>query len=294
MDTETISACSPFGGILYLVCDNVEPQEIEIDCYDVGRYPIYCRGCPAIWEATQGLEAPWGEIETQFVFFTVPTSFMHRFPSKDPGCEGIDKLLSALLTFMCDEREGPYRVIFDVEVPTSLRKTFYPLILPIESLEMIFRCERPSRELIQFLHLIAFRSLPLASLPTNAREALAALAAYSVGTQFWPDQESQIAAMIRTASPLFAQFMKIYAAADKRLFPSAIAAVRPRLTGTVGKGQINYGFFVKRLNTGCARELTRSLLDESVTATRPDVAYELSASENLEEYHMNPFNRDRS
>jgi hypothetical protein len=195
---------------------------------------------------------------------------------------------------MCDEREAPYRVIFDVEVPYHIRRTFYPLILPIENLELIFQCDSPNPALLQFMHLIAFRSLPWASLPTNAREGLAGLAAYSVGIKFWPNEEEQIKGMIRTASPLFAQFMKIYAEADKRLFPAALAAVRPRFTGTLGKGHINYGFFVVKLSSGCSRELTRSLLDDSVTATRPDVAYELGASEDLEDYHLNAWETERA
>jgi hypothetical protein len=66
------------------------------------------------------------------------------------------------------------------------------------------------------------------------------------------------------------------------------------LTGTIGKGRINYGFFVKKLTTACGRDLTRTLQDESVTATRPDVAYELSASENLEDYHLNPWETERA
>jgi hypothetical protein len=60
----------------------------------------------------------------------------------------------------------------------------------------------------------------------------------------------------------------------------------PFVRDSGGKGRIAYGFFVQRLSQGCGSGLTQSLLYNSVTSTRPDLAYELGASENLEEYHI--------
>jgi hypothetical protein len=214
LDEGEIEICSPFGGIVYIVCEGADHMTIDLNFYEVGRHPLYSRGNPALWQETHNFDAPWGEIETQ-------------------------------------------------------------------------------AGLIQFLHHFALHSFLPGSLPANAREALASLAAYSVVMGVWPEQEPEIRGFVPSPSPLYAQFLKIYIASDKKLFPMALGATRPRVSETGGKGQITYGFFVKKLTQVCGSTLTQALLDDAATATRPDDGYELGASENLEEYHLNPWEMDR-
>jgi hypothetical protein len=288
LDAAATDICSPCGGILYVTSDADQSIVVDARFYRVGRHPLYARGAPDAWQDTRDCAAPWGELETLFAIFTVPTDFLRSLDNVEEVCAALDALIAAVLAFMCDDRTAPYRVVFDVEISQAARRNFYPLIVPVEHAAAIFAPRTLCEPLVQFLHHIALRSFPQASMPTNAREALASLAAYSVAVAAWPAQEAQIRAFIRSPSPLFPQFLKIYLESDKRQFLAAIAAVRPRLSSSGGKGRITYGFFVKKLAQGCGRDLTQTLLDESVTATRPDIGYELGAAENLEEYRIEP------
>jgi hypothetical protein len=280
--------CSPCGGILYVTCDADQPIVVDARFYRVGRHPLYARGAPDAWLETRDCAAPWGELETLFAIFTAPTAFLRGLENVEEVCAALDALIASVLAFMCDDRTAPYRVVFDVEVSPAARRNFYPIIVPVEHAAAIFAPRTLCEPLVQFLHHIAFRSCPPASMPTNAREALASLAAYAVAVAAWPAQEAEVRALIRSPSPLFPQFLKIYLESDKKQFLAAIAAVRPRLSSSGGKGHITYGFFVKKLAQGCGKALTQTLLDESVTATRPDIGYELGAAENLEEYRIEP------
>jgi hypothetical protein len=289
-DTEI---CSPFGGILYVVCEGTDHATVDISFYDVGRHPMYSRGNPAVWEETRELDAPWAEVETHFAIFSLPTNFLNRLPALDRAVADIDNLISAVLAFMSDDRILPYRIVLDPEMSPATRRQFYPLALSLENARAIFPPRTPSEPLIQLLHHVALRSFLPGTLPTNAREALAALAAYSVATNGWPEEEPKIRDLVRSPSPLYVQFLRIYIESDKKLFPMALEITRPRVSETGGKGQITYGFFVKKLTQVCGSRLTQALLDEAVTATRADVGYELGVSENLEEYHLNPWETDR-
>jgi hypothetical protein len=292
LENTTVEICSPFGGILYIVAEGAEDVRVDVTFCNVGRHPFFSRGDPALWEQTRALPAPWAEVETCFIIFTLPTSFLITLEQPDAACQHIDDLVRMALEFMQDETFAPYRVVFDVEVSAAARRVFYPLILPIENARPIFLCEQPSEALIQFLHHIALRSLRPGSFPTNAREALAALTAYVVASAAWPEQESHIKDMVNSPSPLFNAFFRIYASSDKRLFPSTLSAVRPRISGSAGKGHMVYGFFVKKLSLGCGSDLSQSLLEGSVTATRPDVGAELGASEDLDDYHLDPWENE--
>jgi hypothetical protein len=284
--------CSPFGGILYVVCEGAGHTTVDVDFYDVGRHPIYSRGNPSIWEETCEVDAPWAEIETHFAIFSLPTSFLSRVQPLDRAIVEIDTLLSQVLAFMADERVLPYRIVFDPEVSPITRRQFYPLVLPLETVSAIFPPRRPSESLIQLLHHVALRSISPGTFLTNAREALASLAAYSVAANAWPEEEPKIRDIVRSPSPLYVQFLKIYLESDKKLFPKALEITRSRTNQSDGNARSTYGFFVKKLTLVCGSRLAQALLDDSVTATRPDVGYELGASENLEEYHLDDWGMD--
>jgi hypothetical protein len=283
----TIQIGSPFGGIIYVTCDEnpgQEPLAIVLTFCHVGRHPFFTVHDPGLWNETKDLDAPWAELETRFIIFTLPATFLRSLPDLPGLANRIDVIVNELLKFMSDDSVSAYRVIFDVTVTDSMANA-EAIFLPIETLDDVLLHEGPSVALLSLFQLIAERSIPPLGFPTNAKSALASLAAYSTAESIWPPDEFR--SMLRARSPLFAPMVQIYSTCDKSAFPSAFADVRAKMHGRANKQYFLYKLFVKRLAhlTG-AGGACHFLLDNANVTSTSKVGFVLGPSESLAEYHL--------
>jgi hypothetical protein len=234
---------------------------------------------------TQSLSAPWGEIETEFVIFTVPVS-VFAVVDLAHACEVLNVMFSTLLAFLADESASPFRVVFDVEIGHPSAAIDYPLFLPIEFAEVILTATAPCDSLIQMLHRIAKLSLPSSDLPNEAREALVLLAVYSAGLKVWPDKQDEILALVHTSSPLWVPLLKIYTESSQEMFPRAIAQIRPKLipgaSGAVPLDRV----FVKTLSKLCDQDFTKEFYGKGGFFAVRRRSTESTPSEGLLDYSL--------
>jgi hypothetical protein len=256
LDETSVVLCSPFGGIIYVGCDQVPFSGFDLKFYDVGRHPIYSGLDEEVQADTFFLSAPWGEIETQFAIFTVPVSMFSCAMTMREMCDQIDLMLRTLLLFLADESAVPYRVVFDVEIGPRGHGVDYPLFFPVDSAESILAATEPSEALFQFLLRIARVSLPRSDLPDEIREGVLVLAVYVAQASIWRDGLEAIISMIHTSSPLWMPFLKIYTESRKTVFPELMSQLRPRLWGCTS-GPTMDRLFVKTLSILCEKDMSR-------------------------------------
>jgi hypothetical protein len=281
--------CSPYGGIIYLVCEDPPPSlSFDIIFHDVGRYPIYSRFDESIFMESQVLTAPWGEIETRFVIFTVPVSIFASGIDLPHACDQLDLMVGTMLGFLADESISPYRVVFDVEIGATHPNEDYLLFLPVENAETILTPTEPSEALFRFLHRIARLSLPRSELPDEVRGAISVLAVYVAAEKLWPDKKEGICLMIHTSSPLWLPFLKIYSESKKNAFPETLAQLRPKLKqgGATNNGQLMNRLFVKTLSHCCSKDLSHDFFGPNGLLSKRRRASDGGPSDGLLEYTL--------
>jgi hypothetical protein len=289
LDSLTFELCSPFGGIVYVGCDDRAPSfGFDITFHGVGRHPMYSSVEDDAMSDTHFLSAPWGEIETEFVIFTVPVSVFSSSIDLRCACEVLNGMLRTLLSFLADESASPFRVVFDVEIAHPSTAPDYPLFMPVEAAEAVLGAAAPCDALVQMLHRIAKLSLPPSELPSEVREALVVLAVYAAAVTAWPNREEEILLMIHTSSPLWMPLLRIYSAFAKDVFPNAMMQIRPRLApGAAGAMPLDRQF-VKALSKLCDKDFSKQFYGPGGLLAIRRRATEHAPSEGLADYTLDP------
>jgi hypothetical protein len=273
LDHPDVEICSPFGGILYIGCTEPQYTAFDIELRNVGRHPVCTAGDQSLSGETQTMLAPWGEIVTEFVIFTVPRTLFSSLFQVFISCTRLDHMVSEVLAFLADNRTSPYRVVFDVEMTASSHEIDYPFFLPIEFAENIFQNGEPSVALFQFLQGIAFRSLP--RFRRTAREALAALAVWDAVSAWRPENADEIRDMIHTSSRLFPVLKKIHEEIGAAEFTPTLKRIR----AAAGKAYDLDAMLMNALSMLCRRDLSAEFCEAEAPAPS-------GASDGLFEYRL--------
>jgi hypothetical protein len=281
---------SPFGGIIYVIQDGLPVDlplsRISLTVSGVFRHPFFCETDPDAWEATRSSPAPWGEIETEFVVFTAPTSQIMRLRDIRGFVSFINHIMKHLLSFTSDECPVLYRIVFDVEVVTPPSSDSYPIFLSMTIADELFRDMAPSVALFEVLESVAQRSLPTVGFPIDSRLALAKLAACATFEAFWADEPVE-KFVIGEQDSLFQTMLALYHHHAPDLFPSALKHVRGKITCAAPAPDFFYTMFVDRVYArGQVRDSTAAIGavepdsdDESVASTL--VEFEITAKTDM-------------
>jgi hypothetical protein len=185
--TPEIEIASPFGGIVYITAqDVIDPVAVDVTLRNVARHPLYALGDRDSWEDTKDCPAPWAEIETHMVIFTVPTRYFQDLDNFEIVIGQIDRLIVSDLRFLSDMAVAPYRVVFDVDI-AQREPEEGPIYVQVGCGSVLFTSMDPSSDLFTLLNLIGRRSLPNPGLPNHVRDGLAILAAISAIREKWPE-----------------------------------------------------------------------------------------------------------
>jgi hypothetical protein len=243
-----VEIASPFGGILYVVQEDADPDAIYHFCLTisrVSRYPFSVTGTDT-WAESKAFATPWAEFVTQYAIFALATDVLVAVSDHQSFCNFIDTLVGLALAFLADESVRPYRVIFDVQHRPSPAPDGCPIVLSISQMDELFAKIRPTATLFTLLEEIAFRSLPTWGFPVDTRDALATLAAYVAFEDVW--SEDDIGSYItHPKSSLFMTMIQICHGHPKSLFPEAMEFVRSKMGWPADTPDFYYNIFVRRI-----------------------------------------------
>ncbi|OHS99155.1 hypothetical protein TRFO_34473 [Tritrichomonas foetus] len=225
-DDETIEITSPYGGIVYVVYEESDTEvdiELLVTFRNITRHTSFLTSSP---DSFQIFDVPWGEIETQFVIFTVPVDVFTNYPELDNFCNFIDNILSKVLLFTSDQSIRLFRVVFDVKSIDDEPSIGYPIIISIDLIKGIFGSNsKPTAELFSLLTYIATVSMPEGIFEQSSIESFAALAAISAFQDTWEGIDP-LQFAVNTPPELFNAMYELYQKHNKSAFIQAFSKVR--------------------------------------------------------------------
>lgn len=196
-----LEIASPFGGLIYIVLDDdsaTSPSQInsQIEAHftNVCKSPYFKHGKDnsdqyELIRLCKNKLSPYGEIETKFVCFTLPSSEILKIQNIDKFSKYFDGFARDVFNFVGYKPTKRFRIVFDVQLPFHGSTSSYPLMLSCDSIENIFLNEEPSSELFSALLMISILSLPEDSLNPIVEAALASLAVAHAFKIKWSDVE---------------------------------------------------------------------------------------------------------
>jgi hypothetical protein len=259
LDGPVREVASPFGGIVYICCDEFMPDkpiEFRLTFSGFARYPLYLKGNAENWQDVKDLDTPWGELESATLLFTLPVRALRQMPDHESTCKFVDDILVTLLHFLVDESPCSYRVVFDVEAPNP-PLIGYPIVLDINWIPGILDTQGPSKEWFCLLILVASSSLASCGFPEDASEALAVLAAYETFQTLWPKVNGMDYYSKSDTPRLFGLLMEVRRDHGSAIFTNALTTVREAM----GTGQRSPTYYYKLF---CNRICKASGVDYSV------------------------------
>lgn len=176
LNETSIQVTSPFGGLIYF--QKPVPEQVSEDRYDLvdpeatfvkptpNFRPISITGAiaaPSYWlnqtsnttwkSAIQKSSAPWAEIGSDRIVFTLPTETLKQVENPDVLIKKWDQFVYALNRFAgrADENPMAIRVVMDVALPRPRPVPGYPIVVPMEFGQDIVSPEDP----IQLVRVIA-------------------------------------------------------------------------------------------------------------------------------------------
>lgn len=152
---EAIEVGSQFGGIVYVTSEDPEIEALELDFEGFCEYPRYVQSDPSIWTKTKDLKIPLGEIETNSIIFTLPSSYMYKL-NLAQITEKFELLHHAILTSLGSSFEHQARVVFDIDLPEDDSYCGYPISEKIDMIESLFNnINKDNLQLFNFLVKVA-------------------------------------------------------------------------------------------------------------------------------------------
>ncbi|KAH0791390.1 hypothetical protein GPJ56_004694 [Histomonas meleagridis] len=225
---QKVEFSSPFGGIIYIVAEDfLADRSIEFDVTftNVVQHPMYSISDPELINDIT-TDVPFGEIETQFVIFSLPTKTLNTIPNIEEFCDFFDSLLDDLFVFTNDESLRLFRVVFDIQIPDDGPICDYPIVFDYSYMKGIFFTNGdPSKEIFLLLSYIAQLSLPQDAFDDAFIVNYGILAAYYTFTKKWPDQKPE-KFFPSPPTEAFQMYLKIYKENDISCFPDALVKVK--------------------------------------------------------------------
>ena len=217
-----------FGGIVYAAPNSyepVDPFDVTLTFKNVCKYPRFVQGSPEIWEETKDLPVPWGEIETQYVVFTVPSDKMREIGEFDHLVKFYGDIMAFILNFVhLLGQARPYRIVFDVDADDEHQEPgeFYPLVFDLKDIDdLLINIDQPNRKLIDTLSLIIITSFRENCFDQITEKALSALVTAAALKSKFPDFDPE---NIPDWQPpiLFKEFWEIHTVYDPELMSKTL------------------------------------------------------------------------
>lgn len=138
LNAPSVTAASPFGGLLYIVVpDNVTAPEriLKVTLRNACRAPWFKVGRDSldVWRATiRNHPAPWAELESDKVILTVPSSEIRALDDPAALLAFWDTIADqdAKLTAIPAARRSPERFCADVQLCAGWMHAGYPIMIP--------------------------------------------------------------------------------------------------------------------------------------------------------------------
>ena len=285
-DQETIEISSPFGGIIYIVCNNVDSEldiQLSVTFQQVTRHPSYIVHTS---DDFQMFDVPFGEIETQFVIFTLPSKYLAEYQDiLGSFCEFIDSIISKVLTFTSDQSTRLFRVVFDVELLEDIIST-YPIFLSIDLIRGIIGSNsNPTPELFILLTTIALSSMPENVFDRTIMESFAMIAALNAFHETWPDTDP-LQFIVNQPPELFNAMYKVYEIHSSSCFIKAFAKVRASLDILQSVRPDSWTLFLKKIALETKDKSYRLLTKIKQTNVNMNAMIMTNSSSSLSEYQL--------
>lgn len=280
---EEVEIGSMFGGIIYLSNDDPVEGTVQMTFNNMCRYPMWKNGS---WNDTEEFVAPFFEIETRFVIFTMPYDSLINIPNIDEFAAGIDQMIGEVLEFTCATPEKPFRVVFDVELPCDGPICGYPIIMNYEMIEEIVFHQQPSPSLMILLIYIGILSLPPDFVCEDIESSLAMTAACAAFLRRWPT-ESPIDHITIPLPSTFSDIWAVYSQEeDKQLLTKALGRVLPKAQGMPPNHHSMWGAVVNELTKLSNGRDYQHLMPKKTEVLPAEALIMSMSSSNLQSYQL--------
>lgn len=219
-ETAEIIVDTPFGGILYITVNSIDPIEPQNESFkfeNFCKYPRAICGDDSVWEETKDIEVPWGELDTGSVIFTMPSEHLRRISDFYEIKKKFDFISDTIYDFINIKQSKPFRVIFDVQLVDESPIPNYPLYFLIDSIDSIlFNNNEPNQDMFRLTYLFALVLIKDNILDSQTESAISHVAASIVFQQLYPGFDPLQFTDIQML-PVFAELWEIHNKYDKTL-----------------------------------------------------------------------------
>ena len=265
IDQNHMEISSPFGGILYLIFDEKEEhhstdsnnnknmQTFTLTISNVCQYPRCSLVNPneaslsitnteddpptskdidsqisnplENWEQTKNLDIPLGELETETIIFTIPTTVLRDMKDISKFAMRFQSLIRRVFSFTALDSNKQVRVIYDIEsFDSSANIDSFPYYVSEEVLKT-YQEEAPSKHIYDLLSHAALLSLPEDYFSSEIEKILAALVASAIMIEKYP--ESDPLAYYEGVPPkLFLDLWAVFNMYEKNAFTISLRKIR--------------------------------------------------------------------
>jgi hypothetical protein len=214
---------SQFGGLLYVWHEAATRfDEIELKFTESCWAPMWSGADPERWARTKAMTAPWGEIQTQYALFTVPSEYVKDNEALTVFARWFEKLAEELQLFFRQNPPRKFHVVFDVDLPETGSMSTDPIVLSCDAIEGILKVASVTSEMFELLVMMAICMLPESQLDPYNELALGALAAGHTLSKFFKGF-SPNDVMLANMSPVFKELWDIYEHHDRRGFAEVLS-----------------------------------------------------------------------
>ncbi|OHS96562.1 hypothetical protein TRFO_37270 [Tritrichomonas foetus] len=222
---KSTSVVTAFGGIVYIAVNIMaeqEPCEISMNFKGFCKHPQFNVNSPEIWEETKDIDVPWGELVTESVIFTLPTSDLRRINNFDKINQVFKIIVDGIANYMSFNPERPYRVVFDIELPEDCPSCGYPLVFTVEEIPGILESfEKPSPQLFTVVTLMTIVSLREDCFDQITETAIATVATSVIFQELYPGYDPLEFGGISLPT-LFHELWEIHSRFDSNLIPQTL------------------------------------------------------------------------
>ena len=160
LSEKRIEISSPFGGIVNLMSNNPEAEITSVFNFrNFCQYPVYMRSDPSFFDKTKDNDVSWGEIVTNNVILTLPSSKLREITDFEKICEKIDLIADEVSKFVHYEQQDHYRIVFDIEEFEGMNDN-YPITLNFDDMnDILDNIDEPNLSIFSLATSMALASM---------------------------------------------------------------------------------------------------------------------------------------
>lgn len=133
VDHATTEAANAFGGLIYIdVPRNCKLGSIEVTIQGAVEAPYYVEGRTSLetWKRIRENPAPWGELQTENVILTLPSSVLRTLDRPDRIAKFWSEAMHwySVLASLPEHRESPERYCPDRQISAAYMHSGYPIM----------------------------------------------------------------------------------------------------------------------------------------------------------------------